>query len=789
MDRRVGVERIAAEFRDVLRPLMGDRDQRKARLFRAFSGHHGLTDQISVDGDTSTFLSSLFKKLHEYGEIEVGKFAVCVILESIRGEVGLKDRERIKEILHVYPRSRLGESFETRGRMLKKVRKIWITGFLEWSLSHETRILLGLNVCPNAVARPMDLLVQRPDQGERPLPPGTPVVKVFDDNEQLLILGAPGSGKTTLLLELARDLLARAEDNPTHPIPVVFPLSTWAESRRPLAEWLVEELNQRYDVSRKLAQAWVKNDQILPLLDGLDEVKQEHRVACVVAINAFRKAHDLPLVICSRTADYQALAEPLQLYGAIVVQPLSPQLVDSYLTEVGPAGATVRRAIDHDPTLGKMLDSPLLLNIVTVAYAGQPESQPRLSGTLEERRDHLFGAYVDQMFRRRGVARHYTPQQTIHWLAWLARQMVLRSQTVFYIERLQPDWLPGDHQRRVFRLASGLALWLALELACGLVGGLVSGLALGLVGLALGLADGLADGLDGLVSGLVIGLVFGLYSGLCLGLVVGLVRGLAGLLEKDITIACAETVSWSWTKLLSRSDLFDGLVYGLFFGLVIGLVVGRVGGLADGLAFGLRGMLFVVLTDWLCIFGSRGGLGDLLLQGLSVGYIETKNVPNQGIHRSAWNALRFGLVFGLAGWLVFGLVSELLGLVVRLSGWLVFGPAFRPASGPASRLTFGLGIWLIVGSAVGLEAGGRACLKHLVLRLMLVRNGSIPWNYVKFLDYAAERILLRKVGGGYIFIHRMLMEYFAAQYDESAVEATPNAEQFQVERERPEPAC
>lgn len=31
-----------------------------------------------------------------------------------------------------------------------------------------------------------------------------------------------------------------------------------------------------------------------------------------------------------------------------------------------------------------------------------------------------------------------------------------------------------------------------------------------------------------------------------------------------------------------------------------------------------------------------------------------------------------------------------------------------------------------------------------------------------FLDYAAERIFLRKIGGGYIFIHRYLMEYFAS---------------------------
>jgi hypothetical protein len=37
----------------------------------------------------------------------------------------------------------------------------------------------------------------------------------------------------------------------------------------------------------------------------------------------------------------------------------------------------------------------------------------------------------------------------------------------------------------------------------------------------------------------------------------------------------------------------------------------------------------------------------------------------------------------------------------------------------------------------------------------------VGWKYAPFLDFAADRILLRKVGGGYIFIHRLLMEYFA----------------------------
>jgi hypothetical protein len=95
--------------------------------------------------------------------------------------------------------------------MIERVRTIWITCYLQQSLFHETRIVLGLTERPDVVARPVDLLVKRPDEGERSLPSGTQVIDVFDTMDRsMLTLGDPGSGKTTLLLELARDLLDRA---------------------------------------------------------------------------------------------------------------------------------------------------------------------------------------------------------------------------------------------------------------------------------------------------------------------------------------------------------------------------------------------------------------------------------------------------------------------------------------------------------------------------------------------------------------------------------------------------
>ena len=152
-----------------------------------------------------------------------------------------------------------------------------------------------------------------------------------------------------------------------------------------------------------------------------------------------------------------------------------------------------------------------------------------------------------------------------------------------------------------------------------------------------------------------------------------------------------------------------------------------------------------------------------LLGGLTLRQIQTRAIPNEGMHRSARNAFSLAVVSGMLLGLFIGLLDLSSGLLARL--W----------SGEIIGVTLGRGTGILVawigGLAIGLSAGGVVCLKHLVLRLQLIRNGSTPWNYVKFLDYAADRILLRKVGGGYMFIHRMLLEWFAARYVESQSES------------------
>lgn len=176
-------------------------------------------------------------------------------------------------------------------------------------------------------------------------------------------------------------------------------------------------------------------------------------------------------MVCSRIADYEALGTPLRLQGASGVQPLIPPQIEGYLTQVGPPLAAVREALRDDTTLWELVDTPLMLTIVTLAYAGQPVQTLRTQGTLEERRQRLFAAYADHMFRRRSASTSYTRQQTRH------------SQTVLSLERLQPAWLaPRQH-------------WVpthGARLVVGLIGGMGFGLGGGLLtGLIVELRDGL----------------------------------------------------------------------------------------------------------------------------------------------------------------------------------------------------------------------------------------------------------------------------------------------------------
>lgn len=286
-------------------------------------------------------------------------------------------------------------------------------------------------------------------------------------------MGEPGSGKTILLLQLAESLLNRANGNDKQPIPVVFHLSTWAVRRLHLADWLVDELSMRYNVNRGLGEKWVNEDIILPLLDGLDEVSKEHREACVEAINIFREQHGLlPLVVCSRREEYDALKVRLKLPTAVIVKTLTRSQVEQYLKSIGTPMEGVQVTLHDYKVLWELLETPLMLNIVTLAFKGKSAESVHGTGGLDVRRRQVFEAYKNAMFERPGRSSvksyNYTPQQTEHWLSWLAKSMKQHDQSIFYLELMQPNWLPSLRLQRVLEIGASLIAFLVFGLAAAL---------------------------------------------------------------------------------------------------------------------------------------------------------------------------------------------------------------------------------------------------------------------------------------------------------------------------------
>jgi hypothetical protein len=607
-------------------------------------------------------------------------------------------------------RSRAQEQ-RSRTWMLDRVRNAWIKGVLEESLGAIAWIELGLERRPEAVRHPAALVARWPTGQARALPADMSIDAVFDElGSALLILGAPGSGKTTLLLELTRRLLDRTANDPSYPMPVVFNLSSWAAERPSLAEWLVGELVDSYQIPRNLAQQWVDAEQVLPLLDGLDEVATEHRQECVEVINAFRAEHGLlQMAVCSRTEEYEQLLsrqQQLRLLGAIAIQPLTRQQVTKYLQQAGEPLAGVRTALRDDETLWELLATPLLLSIVALAYKGKPAAAVRALGTLPERRAHLFATYTEAMFERRTPVALYPREQTLWRLAWLARTMQRFDQSVFHLELMQPDWLPSPQQQRI--VTQGVAG------AVGLTAGLVTGLVTGLGAWA---AEGVyPGGFDPVLTGLIFGLAAALFFGL-----------FVAWAAYEQRIQPAERMSWSWAEARARRafGLTAGLIAGLGGGLVFWRTFPWIVGLIASLGFGLAGWLVTMLAS-----------------GLTSKMRETRTSPNEGIRRSARNAVGVGLTAGLV-----------LGLLIGM----IFGRAFTWVVG----LNIGGAVGITFGLAVGLREGGGAVLRHLALRMLLVRNKFVPWRYVEFLEYATARIFLRRAGGGYIFVHRLLQEHFA----------------------------
>ncbi len=667
--------------------------------------------------------------------------------------------------------------------LLDKVKAFWIDGVLEQSLHGEALLELGMETHPDALAYPWGMMLQRPAQPAQTLPAHTQMIDLFTQSgHALLILGAPGSGKTTMLLDLARTAIKAAKENPTQPIPVVFNLSSWAQAERPLTEWLIAELNDKYLIPPNISRDWLRQDMLLLLLDGLDEVKANRQAACVQAINQFRQAHGLAqIVVCSRLQEYEAVGDKLRLDTAVILQPLTPTQIDVYLQAGGERLRAVRTTLAQDVTLRQMAQSPLLLSIMTLAYRDLAPEKVQETTSLEARRTHLFESYVKQMSVRKGESLQHSFDQTKQWLSWLAKKMQADDQSIFLLDMLQPSWLNGRLQPTSYvlstRIVAGLLIMLLLtvqqELALmGIFMGCLAGiltavqfrkqatdpswryplpfgktlipiwlLLLGVLGYGF-LIGGYVE--EFTLSSGVIALFFS--TALFWAPFGILLEWRDGLRTPWSDIETVEVLTWSWQK--ARTSVFKGIVVGTAVALLVGILLGLTTPEID---------LWSIVWPMLLLFGLPMGISIGLLNGFTRDVAPLKTTPDQGFRLT----LRFVLVGAFFGALSLSLIMIFVSMLINQQNWSWVEGLQAALFGAWLGFKFGIG--------VGLWFGGLDLIYHLILRFWIHQKEGVPIRLIAFLDDAAHHLYLRKVGNGYMFAHQLLLDYFADLDKDTAV--------------------
>ncbi len=343
-----------------------------------------------------------------------------------------------------------------------------------------------------------------------------------------------------------------------------------------------------------------------------------------------------------------------------------------------------------------------MLSVFALAYRDRGDVPDGLG------EEQLVSQYVNAMFRRRAKEHRYTEGDMRAWLHWLAAKQVARAQTVFFLEDLVPERFLSTRAVRAVN-ATMIAITTALA-------------------------------------------TFWL-----------------------------SYVLWAW-EVSTSSDLLragpDDIRLLMWFGAPVGLVLGVLQGPRSGPIDALQ----VQLPGWKVFLGQtmRGAalgsaLGGILGFAGCLAIVMDRTAVFAAIPFAFVGCIALGILYAMRTLLAPRMLGQRgqPGLLIRRSALsagiiiavslvpLVAFAAFEQALDEAGVLV-GLVYWVSwVGLFFGLERGGYFLFRHYMVRVWVWAARLGPWQYAKFLDVAAERLLLRKVGGGYIFVHRSLMEHLA----------------------------
>jgi hypothetical protein len=647
------------------------------------------------------------------------------------------------------------------------------------------------------------------------------VVQRFRDlpNQRLVIVGPAGSGKTILALLLTLGLLKQR--SPADSVPVFMSICSWNPTEQTLSHWMADYLVENYpalaaptESGGTVAELLVSTRQLLPVLDGLDEIPGLLQVAALAGLNAALDNHSRVVLTC-RAEDYRritAAGDVLTRAAVVELQPLTVDEVKRYLTDTT-AGRRAEKwqpvfaEFDRQPhgAVATALSTPLMIALARTIYSDTALSPDELLSARfrhpHDIDDHLLDALLPTLYPPHNVrggsgglpgpARPVEPRSTgpARWSASDAKR-----------------WLGFLAVHTQFLQTRDIAWWQIQRAVPRTIMGLLISLPVGVITAA--------------VFSPVVGAILTLMLAVTCRARVERSATVEHWFERRIGPALRRATRHEWLgeTLASLVGLADGVpvqrkaglafarTVSLFVGAVVGIAAARTSGLAEGLARGVSVALAVGLTlsfvsvsphlrprqIRLAVRETIAPVLRHLLLGTTIGVaygvvIAAAAGNGLGLIACAVAGFGFGLLDAINIWLDVPadiaratdpatlLRADRLAAIARAvtvgsAAAITAGIAYTIMAGPRVGVLAGIGFG--VGFGISVQSSGAAASawgRFLIARTWLATFGLLPWRLLPFLDDAHRRGLLRRCGSIYQFRHarldeRLLVENLQQRY-------------------------
>lgn len=207
----------------------------------------------------------------------------------------------------------------------------------------------------------------------------------------------------------------------------------------------------------------------------------------------------------------------------------------------------------------------------------------------------------------------------------------------------------------------------------------------------------------------------------------------------DDQIQTTERITWQWKMVPSLSSAVIVMAIACMFHLAVWINEGSAP----------SEQTFLV---WFGVALTVGASTGVLAGFERFQSIATRVRPNEGVIRSIRTSVVRALTFAMIG----AIVGAVIAAIIRLTGG---------SDSSVVAMLFGSVLLSTAMFAVGALIGGLDVpVKHYVIRLLLPFSDQIAFRLPRTLEQVSKVLLIRKVGGGFIFAHRFLLEHFATTY-------------------------